>query len=371
MPQRRPMFYFNYAGLSPTRREAVEEELKVQTQFETMLFSESGVDYYLDQLDKCREAVGELLQARDPQDIAIVQNASLAAGIILSSLEFRKGDTIVTSDQEHPGVTAPLNVLDAKGVDVISLNCKNPEDFITQLEAICHSRRVRLILISHVSYKDGRILPIEEAAAVAKVKNTFIAVDGAQAVGHIPVDVNALDIDVYFFSGHKWCFGPMGTGAIYVTKNFIAETQPPWVGWTAKTDREKLFAKRFEIGTQNISLIAGMARACQLKAEERKPAECLLRFRKKVMAFMHQESNLDCIEWAGPHAPGILSFVNHQGIAPNNIVDSLYQRHDIVVKPINYPEQPNCIRLSWSFLTTENDITYLLTKLDACLRDLA
>ena len=76
-------------------------------------------------------------------------------------------------------------------------------------------------MVSHVSHVDGRILPISLLSTMAREREAMFFVDGAKAVGHIPVDLDQLDFDVYFFTCHKWCAGPLGTCAMVLNHHFL------------------------------------------------------------------------------------------------------------------------------------------------------
>src|SRR5690606_7557799 len=91
--------------------------------------------------------------------------------------------------------------------------------------------RTRLIFVSHVSYKSGALLPLDEWVALAKQRGILIGADGAQAVGQLPVDLRTLGVDFYALPGQKWLLGPDGTGALYVRKEVQEMLEPSLVGW--------------------------------------------------------------------------------------------------------------------------------------------
>jgi L-cysteine/cystine lyase len=100
------------------------------------------------------------------------------------------------------------------------------------LEAICAhlTSKTRLVALSHVSFSTGACLPIKDVARAAHAVGATILVDGAQAVGAIPIDVHDLDVDYYAFPGQKWLCGPEGTGGLYVRQARQAELRPTFVG---------------------------------------------------------------------------------------------------------------------------------------------
>src|SRR5688572_4743291 len=103
-----PMRYFNYAGLSPTRVEAVEEMQAVSNEFRTRLFSESGIAWYRKQVENYRQKVARLLRVNlgeGGDTLAFVPNATTGYRLTLSELDLHRGDVVITSDQEHPSTS--------------------------------------------------------------------------------------------------------------------------------------------------------------------------------------------------------------------------------------------------------------------------
>src|SRR5205814_1779679 len=103
---------------------------------------------------------------------------------------------------------------------------------LATLEAIDEAltERTRLVALSHVSFSTGARLPIERIATLAHSVGARVLVDGAQAVGAVPIDVHALDVDYYAWPGQKWLFGPEGTGALYVRRACQADLKATFVG---------------------------------------------------------------------------------------------------------------------------------------------
>jgi cysteine desulfurase/selenocysteine lyase len=228
-----------------------------------------------------------------------------------------------------------------------------------EIEHLLVSTPVRAIVISHVSHIDGRIFPVEQLAKLAQTHQALLIIDGAQAVGHIPISFHDWQPDAYFFPGHKWCAGPMGTGALILGEQCTKHDErsrdrgkesshPPWLD--------------FELGTQNIGLIAGFAKACTIKHQEGLGTEVLESFKEEVRQALSRIPNLEILEWEGLHSPGILSFIcsDKQTEArlhskPPTIAWKTFQHP-------NHPEQTG-IRLSWSANTSKTDQESVLVLL--------
>ncbi len=365
------MRYFNYAGLSPTRAEALEAMHEVCKEFGARLFSESGIAWYRTQVENSRRLVAQFLHAHlDEGDdsLVFVPNATTAYAIALSALELQRGDLVITSDQEHPSTSQAHSSLMRRGIEVLVIPASSEESFLAQLEEACKDRRTKLITVSHVAHTDGRIFPLPQVGGIAARHDVMLVIDGAQAVGHVPVDLGTLEVDVYFFSGHKWCAGPMGTGALLMTKRFKERQVRRKSGSSATGGR----AEYVDLGTQNIGLIAGFGKACELARQELPAMTGLARLRTLFKGRVGRVHDIECAEWNGPHAPGIVSIrVTKAGIDATRLAESLAATHDIAIKPTRDSESPQLLRASWSLSTGEQDVMFLTEKLVEALEFLS
>jgi selenocysteine lyase/cysteine desulfurase len=357
------MHYFNYAGLSPTRAEALEAMHEVCKDFGTRLFSQSGIAWYRTQVENSRRLVAQLLQAHlDEGDdsLIFVPNATTAYTLALSAFELQRGDLVITSDQEHPSTSQTHSSLRQRGIEVLVVPASSEESFLAQLEEACKDSRAKLITVSHVAHTDGRIFPLPQVGEIAARHDIMLVIDGAQAVGHVPVDRGTLEVDVYFFSGHKWCAGPMGTGALLMTKRFKDRLARRKSGRSAAGGT----AEYVDLGTQNIGLIAGFGKACQLARQELRAMSGLARLRTLFKGRVSRVHDIECAEWNGPHAPGIVSIrVTKAGIDATRLAEYLAATHDIAIKPTRDSESPQLLRASWSLSTADHDVLFLAEKL--------
>ena len=150
-----------------------------------------------------RAAYAALLNAQ-PADVALTGSTSEGIVRVLSGLELRPGDEIVTSDEEHPGLYGPLSAARAqRGVTVRVV------PFAELANAV--SPATRLVACSHVSWITGSFAPDLGGLDVP------VLLDGAQGAGAVPVDVEALGCDFYAASGQKWLCGPVGTGVLWIS----------------------------------------------------------------------------------------------------------------------------------------------------------
>lgn len=150
-------------------------------------------------------------------ELALTGSTTDGVNAVLSALDLGPGDEVLTSDEEHPGVLAPLNGLRARrGVSIQ----------VAPFESIAREvgPDTRLVAVSHVSWHTGRVVD-HSALAAAGVP---VLLDGAQSLGAVPVDVHDLGCDFYAAAGQKWMCGPVGLGYLYVRAERVAELTPPW-----------------------------------------------------------------------------------------------------------------------------------------------
>jgi selenocysteine lyase/cysteine desulfurase len=271
----------------------------------------------------------------------------------------------MTSDQEHLSTLQAFSSLAQRGITTCAIQARTEEQFLTQFEDACKTKPAALILLSHVAHSDGRIFPVEQVCEIARKQNSLIAIDGAQAVGHIPVHIGRLPVDFYYFSGHKWCAGPMGSGALLVAEHFKKSRSNRCVDSSKEDDPE---AAVLDLGSQNIGLISGLGTACALRQQVWPAMSRLVELRRLFSECLRKIPDVEIVEWNGAHAPGILSFrVRRPECDPAHIASYLSQRYEIVLKPIQYRDFPPLLRASWSLATSHQDIIFLAEKLEEAL----
>ena len=164
----------------------------------------------------------------DPADVALTGSTTDGVNTVLAGLSLGAGDEIVTSDEEHPGLLAPLGRLKREaGVKV------TVAPFAQIAEAVTSS--TRLVACSHVSWVSGRVV---DTAALAATGVPFL-LDAAQGIGAVPVDVHTLGCAFYAGSGQKWLCGPEGSGSLYVSREHLDELTVPWPGYGSLADASR------------------------------------------------------------------------------------------------------------------------------------
>jgi L-cysteine/cystine lyase len=164
----------------------------------------------------------------DAEDVALTGSTTDGVNTVLAGLHLRPGDEIVTSDEEHPGLLAPLGRARRRfGVEVKVV------PFPSIASAVSSS--TRLIACSHVSWVNGQVADVAALSATG----VPVLLDAAQALGAIPVDVGQLGCAFYAASGQKWLCGPEGSGCLYVSRPHLDDLLVPWPGYSSVADAER------------------------------------------------------------------------------------------------------------------------------------
>ena len=170
--------------------------------------------------ERVRAGYAGLLGA-DPSDVALTGSTTDGCNTVLAGLDLRPGDQVITSDEEHPGLTAPLGRLRRRGVDVVVAPFARIADAVTP--------QTRLVACSHVSWVGGQVVDTEALTATG----VPFLLDAAQGIGAVPVDVTALGCAFYAASGQKWLCGPEGSGSLFVRRDMLDELVVPWPGYSS------------------------------------------------------------------------------------------------------------------------------------------
>jgi selenocysteine lyase/cysteine desulfurase len=189
-------------------------------------------------------------------DLALTTSTSEGLAQVIGGLELGEGDEIVTSDEEHPGLQGALIAArECKGVSIKAV------PFAEVASAV--GPRTRLVACSHVGWMSGSLAPAELAEVEAPV-----LLDGAQGVGAIPVDVNALGCDAYAGAGQKWLCGPDGTGMLYVSPALRERLQVARRGYANLADPHEGLAAQLHDDARRLDsqLLSAEALACALVA---------------------------------------------------------------------------------------------------------
>ena len=223
-----------------------------------------------DAYEAAREKTRRFLNAPSVRDIIFVRGATEGINFIAQSwgrANIKEGDEILVSHLEHHANIVPWQQLCAQtGAKLRVAPVDDSGQIILEAYEKLLGPRTKIVSVTQVSNALGTVTPVAEMTALAHQHGICVVIDGAQAVSHMPVDVQAIGCDFYVFSGHK-VFGPTGIGAVYGRDAVLAQT-PPWQGggnMIADVTFEKTVfqgpPERFEAGTGNIADAVGLGAA--------------------------------------------------------------------------------------------------------------
>jgi cysteine desulfurase / selenocysteine lyase len=210
-----------------------------------------------------REGIAGLFNAPDPQRVVFTANVTEALNLALSGL-LGPGDHVITSGLEHNSVMRPLRALQGRGTAVTVVPCDRYSRLDpAQVEAAIQPN-TRLVAINHASNVTGTLLPVEEIGNITRRHGLLLLTDEAQTGGAYPVDLQAAQIDLLAFTGHKALYGPTGTGGLIVGESVDTAGFTPlkYGGTGSRSDSEEqpaFLPDRLESGTPNIVGLAGLA----------------------------------------------------------------------------------------------------------------
>jgi cysteine desulfurase/selenocysteine lyase len=333
-----------------------------------------------DAYEGARDKVRRFINAPSPQEIVFARGATEAINLVAQSWgrrNVRAGDEIVITWLEHHANIVPWQQLCAeKGARLCVAPVDSSGQVILEEYEKLFSPRTRLAAVTQVSNALGTITPAREMVEIAHRHGARVLVDGAQAVSHMPVDVQALDCDFYCFSGHK-IFAPTGIGALFGKADVLAD-MPPWQGG-GNMIRDVTFEKtsyqappwRFEAGTGNVADAVGLGAA--LDYVTALGAENIARYEHELLGYATEQllrvPGLRLIGTAAEKA-GVLSFVL-DGQRTEDIGGALDQE-GIAVRSGHHCAQPilrrfgleSTVRASLAPYNTVDDVDALCAALE-------
>lgn len=267
-----------------------------------------------------RKAILKLAEADEVAEVVFTASATLASNQIFGGLEWSSEDVVYVTPYEHNAIVRVLYALQKKYHFEIVLLERKEESLELDLEKIQFqfSRKPPTVLVmTHVSNTIGAIVPVKELADLAKKYNAITVVDGAQALGLIPVSLKQMQIDFYIFAGHKTLYGPFGIGGFIRQK--AVKLQPYLAGGTGSDSlNPEMFlgdVPVLEAGSPNLVAIAGLHAAVQTLH----PEELLQREQELTAYLTTQLRTIPRVILYTPH--------NHVGIVAFNLEG--YQSADV------------------------------------------
>src|SRR5271156_2254903 len=302
-------------------------------------------------------------------ELSLVRNSTEANSYICNGLDFKAGDEVLMTDQEHPGGEQGFN-LRAKRHGIVVKKVTLPKP-VPNAAAVLNlfndaiTPRTKLIFFSHITTVTGTVLPAKEICALARAKGILSAVDGAHVIGMMKLNVKEIGCDMYSSSPHKWLQAPKGSGFLYVRDEVIDRLWNTIAteGW----DDPKLRAERFQrIGSSNLPALWGLRASIQL-ANDIGMERIEHRHRQLADYILDEMKKRGAESWTSPD-PALrcaIVTVNVPPVPRMDLENWMWKPHKIRIRG----GDPNKLRLSTPYYLQKKDIDRFLEKFDEYKRE--
>lgn len=374
----RPLVYLDNAATSQKPLAVIEAEDRYYREYNSNIhrgvhaLSQQATDAY----EKARVRIQKYINARSPHEIIFVRGATEGLNLVAQSFgrpRLRPGDEIIVSAMEHHSNIVPWQlVCEQTGAVLKVVPMTDAGEFIYEEFEKLLGVRTRIVAVTQVSNALGTILPVKRIIEAAHAQGVPVVLDGAQAIPHTRVDVQALDCDFYAFSGHK-VYGPTGIGVLYGKEKHL-EAMPPWQGG-GDMIRTVSFEKstwndlpyKFEAGTPHIAGGIGLGVALDYLASV--GIEAVAAHEHDLLEYATGlVSEIPGVKIIGtaPEKAGVLSFVmdhahphdvgtilDHQGVA-------IRAGHHCAMPVMDRYNIPGTARASFALYNTREDVDALV-----------
>lgn len=378
--------YFDNASTTLKPTTVIDKIAEVYSDYPANVYRGSHLlaDRAMSEYENARENIRQFINARSTKEVIFTKGTT--EGINLLSYCFgeryiKAGDEIILSQMEHHANIVPWRMLCDRVGAVLKVIPFTP-DGVLDLQAYNEllSSKTKLVSVVYVSNSLGTINPISSIIHDAHAVGAKVMIDAAQAVGHFPVDVQALDADFLCFSGHKM-YGPFGVGVLYGKEELLEEMSPfmGGGGMIQKVSFESItfnaLPNKFEPGTPPISAVIGLGEAVNFI---KKISFEYIQSRENNLA-TYTKSILDNIEGVkiygeSPNRCPVFSF-NLKGVHPHDINTFLGQKgiamrsgHHCNQPIMKYYNVPATNRISLSFYNTESEVNFVAGTLEQTKR---
>jgi len=366
--------YFNFGGQGPlsqpTWNAIAQGYERIQAEGP---FSQRVNAWLQEETAKTRQAIAQEVGS-SPETITLTENVTVGCNIALWGLNWQNHDHILLTDCEHPGIIATVQELAYRfGIQysfcpiMATLNEEDPTAVIQE-----HlQEKTKLVILSHLLWNTGQVLPLKEIIRVCHEKGVLVLVDAAQSVGSLPLDLPDTGVDFYAFTGHKWLCGPAGVGGLYISAECFPKLRPTFIGWRGinldtqgKPVSYKEDGRKFEVATSAYPQYMGLSSAIAQHQQWGTPSE---RYQKicKLSAMLwerlSQLKGLNCLR-TSPPAAGLVSF-QLQNFPHKPFVTAL-EKDGFLLRTL---ADPDCIRACVHYFTTEAEIEALVETIKSQL----
>lgn len=335
-------------------------------------------------IEESRRKIQKFFNAAHPEEIIFVRNSTEGLNLLANTIDFKAGDTVVTSDIEHNSNLRPWQIIERKrGIARIIIPTNEDTTFNLEKFKGKMSSQVKLVSVLSTSNLTGVTFPLEEIISIAHDNGALVCIDAAQSSLYMPLDVQKLHIDFMVASIHKM-WGPTGVGILYGKKKLLNEL-PQFLGG-GETVEDTTYSgatiaplpDKFEAGLQNYAGIIGAGATIDYIREigQKNIYAHMLELNSHVST---QLSGIDSLKFLGPTDPKERSGITNiliEGIAVGDVSRILNESDNIMTRFgkhcvhswFNSRKYPDSLRISFSAYNTFEEIDIMIKSLKNVLK---
>lgn len=329
-------------------------------------WSEGGIDIITGYFphDSIRKKLGIIMNA-GYKELSLIKNAHMGMNLVACGLDLKAGDEVIQTNKEHSGGSSGWNMLAKRtGIVIRQISIESPVPGPEQIIELVKEQitpKTRVIAIPHILSVPGDILPVKEICAIARSKGILTVIDGAQAIGHIPIDVKDLGCDAYFSSPHKWLLAPAGSGVLYLTPELAPDiyTCLPSGAWDNHEDEGFRFTQR---GTDNSAMMVGFEAAIDF--HNKIGPERIMKRIKYLGDYLRKglmtRDYIDIQTSTHPEMCAGLTTYGVKGVSGKDLQNEMWQRAKLQPRSVS----DDHIRFSTHFYNSETEIDRALEVAD-------
>lgn len=379
-------FYFNYGGQGVMCGKSLESIAKNFQHIEALgCFSNAAGEWMMGEYDTTKAAIAREFQV-SPTTITLTENTTVGCNIALWAVDWQQGDRLLLSDCEHPGIVASAVQIQKRfgiAIDYFPLsNTRNAsaegQDSIEVVELLVQhlQPQTRMVMLSHICWNTGQVLPLKAIAQACHDRQVLVAVDAAQSVGVLPLNLADIAADFYAFTTHKWWCAPLGLGALYIRPEIFGAIEPVFVGWRGLTGKTPIpqwrqDGAKFEVASSTYALYEAL-RIALAEADswgtQQQRYERICQLSEILWRRLDALPYIDCMRQLPPES-GLISFKVNRELAKGAIAQ---KPHSLIAKQLESDHQvfiralpdPDCLRASVHYLTSISDIEHLIAILE-------
>src|SRR5437899_6049524 len=317
------------------------------------------------QSETIRTGLAELFGC-DREEIAITRNASESLEILLTGMDFKPGDEILTTTQDYPRMLTTLHQREKReGLKLKLIQIPIPPKNLDEITAAFEkgiTDRTRLILISHMVNITGQITPVKAVSEMARAKGIETIVDGAHSFAQFDFKQKDLGCDYFGTSLHKWLYAPKGTGMLYVKRDKLEKL---WPLMAAESKQVSDIRKFEEIGTHSAAPRLAIGEAL-LFSNGIGPRRKEARLRYLSRYWMNKLKDLPKVRFntsLHPNQSFAIGNVHVEGTDPNAVTKYLFDKHHIFTVPIVHEEFQG-IRITPNVYTTLSELDRFCNEME-------